>query len=172
MRKFLYGAMSITLSLNTVLPVMATSQTTPISSESKVIISATAISLSDEGILVDGKKASTQSSDAIYTSHDIIYYEDKDTYESGNTYGEGTAVDKHTAEEAKKHTVVNITKPGTYRISSNLSYGQIFVNVGKEEMDQVTLIFDNVDINCSVAPAILFYNVYECDADATPIILF
>ena len=59
MRKFLYGAMSITLALNTVLPVMATSQTTPISSESKVIISATAISLSDEGILVDGKKAST-----------------------------------------------------------------------------------------------------------------
>ena len=26
----------------------------------------------------------------------------------------------------------------------------------------VTLILDGVDINCSVAPAVIFYNVYEC----------
>ncbi|MBU3810616.1 MAG: carbohydrate-binding domain-containing protein, partial [Candidatus Niameybacter stercoravium] len=56
---------------------------------------------------------------------------------------------------------------GTYRISGELSYGQIFVNVGKEEKDKVTLILDNVDINCTVAPAIFFYKVYECNADAT-----
>lgn len=29
----------------------------------------------------------------------------------------------------------------------------------------VTLILDGVDITCTVAPAVIFYNVYECDAD-------
>ncbi len=167
MRKFLYGAMSITLAFSPVMPIMATPTTSSVSSESQITAQAINISLSDDGILVDGQKASTSSSDAIYTSHDIIYYEDKDTYDSGNTYGEGTTSDKHTAEEAAKHTVVNITKAGTYRLSGKLSYGQIFVNVGKEEADQVTLIFDNADINCDVAPAVLFYNVYECDKDAS-----
>ena len=27
----------------------------------------------------------------------------------------------------------------------------------------VTLILDNVDVTCTVAPALIFYNVYECD---------
>jgi hypothetical protein len=125
------------------------------------------IALSDAHVMVNGKQAYTNPNAAVYLSNDIIYYEDKDAYESGNPYGEGTDADKHTAEEAAKHTVVNITKPGTYRISGKLSYGQIFVNVGKEETDKVTLILDGVDINCDVAPAVFFYKVYECDADAT-----
>ncbi len=170
MRKFFYGALSITLALSSIGPTWAATSTESITATAKentITQEAISIELSDEKILVDGSAVSTKSGDAVYISHDIIYYEDKDTYSSGNPYGEGTDKDKHSAEEAAKHTVVNITKPGTYRISGKLSYGQIFVNVGKEDSDKVTLILDNVDITCSVAPAVFFYKVYECDADAT-----
>ena len=123
----------------------------------------TRIFLSDEGINVEGNQ------EAVTTSHDIVYYEDRDTYDSGNPYGEGTDADKHTADEAASHTVVNITRPGAYRISGKLSAGQLRVDLGEEAYEDpdavVELILDNVDITCTVAPAILFQNVYECDGD-------
>ena len=104
---------------------------------------------------------------AVSLSHDIIYYEDRDTYESGNPYGEGTAADRHPQEEAQAHTVVNITQPGTYRLSGTLSQGQIRVDLGEDAFEDpnavVTLILDGADITCTAAPAILFLNVYECD---------
>ncbi|MBR6518162.1 MAG: carbohydrate-binding domain-containing protein, partial [Oscillospiraceae bacterium] len=84
-------------------------------------------------------------------------------------YGEGTDKDKHTAEEAAKVTVVNITESGTYRLSGRLSHGQIRVDLGKdadEDKDAVvTLVLDGLDINCDVAPAVVFMNVYECDGE-------
>ena len=127
--------------------------------------SVTAIALSDTGITVDGG----EETDSVYTSHDIVYYQDRDTYDSGNPYGEGTDADKHTAEEADAHTVVNITAPGAYRISGSLSAGQIRVDLGSDAYDDpdavVELILDNADITCTVAPAILFLNTYECDGN-------
>lgn len=125
--------------------------------------SETRIILSDDGITVDGE------TDSVYTSHDIIYYEDREAYDSGNPYGEGEAWQKHTAEEAENHTVVNITAPGAYRLSGKLSAGQIRVDLGDDAYDNpeavVELILDDADITCTVAPAILFLNVYECDGD-------
>ena len=126
--------------------------------------SVTDIVLSDQGVEVSG------STDAVTTSNDIIYYEDRDSYDSGNPYGEGTQEQRHTAEEAAAHTVVNITAPGAYRISGSLSAGQIRIDLGEDAKDDpeavVELILDNADITCTVAPAISFQNVYECDADA------
>ena len=125
--------------------------------------SVTEILLSDEGITVDGG----DETDAVYTSNDIIYYEDRDSYDSGYPYGEGTDADKHTADEAAAHTVVNITAPGAYRISGKLSAGQIRIDLGDDAYENsdavVELILDGVDITCTVAPAILFLNTYECD---------
>jgi len=127
------------------------------------------IILSDDGITANGK-AVTDSTTAVFTSNDVIYYEDRDSYESGNPYGEGTDADKHTAEEAAKVTVVNITESGIYRLSGQLSHGQIRVDLGEdadEDKDAVvTLVLDGLDINCDVAPAVLFMNVYECDGDS------
>ncbi len=127
------------------------------------------IVLADTGITVGGNAVGTDSDEAVYTSNDIVYYEDRDTYDSGNTYGEGTSEDKHSATEAAEHTVLNITEAGTYRISGTLSKGQIKVDLGENADSDatacVTLILDNVDITCTVAPAIVFYNVYECDGD-------
>lgn len=133
----------------------------------------TEITLSDSGISVNGA-AETHT---VFTSRDIIYYENRDTYASGNPYGEGTDADKHSVEEAAAHTVVNITAPGTYRISGKLSAGQIRIDLGEKASKNpdavVELILSDADITCTVAPAILFLNTYECDkgrseGNATP----
>ena len=125
------------------------------------------IMLSDDGISLNGE--SVGSSGDVYVSNDIIYYEDKETYESGNPYGEGEAQDRHKPDEAMEHTVLNITKRGAYRVSGDMSKGQIRVDLGedaKENPDAVVeLILDNANVTCTVAPAILFMNVYECDKD-------
>lgn len=130
---------------------------------------ATQILLSDEGITVDGKDVVTEDTEAVYVAHDIVYYE------AGNdfTYGEGTEEDAHSKEEAEEHVVIHITEPGRYHISGTLSAGQIAVDLGEDAKDDpnavVTLILDNADISCSVAPAVIFYEVYECgvaDEDA------
>lgn len=123
---------------------------------------AVRIVLSDEAITVDGEAVSGDSSDAVYTAKDIVYYEGGKDF----TYGEGTTADEHTTDEADAHTVVHITKPGTYAVSGKLSAGQLAIDLGedaeKDSQAVVNLILDGVDINCSVAPAVIFYNVYEC----------
>lgn len=125
--------------------------------------SVTEITLSDSGITVNGG----EEPNTVFTSNDIVYYEDKDFYPSGNPYGEGTDSDKHTAEEAAAHTVVNITAPGTYRLSGTLSAGQIRIDLGEDAYSDpnavVELILTDTDITCTVAPAILFLSTYECD---------
>lgn len=129
------------------------------------------IALSDSAITVNGEILSADSDSAVYGATDIIYYESgKD-----ETYGEGSEADEHTAKEASEHVVIHITTPGTYRVSGKLSKGQIFIDLGddakKDPSAVVTLVLDNADITCTVAPAVLFYNVYECgekdEANAT-----
>lgn len=127
---------------------------------------AVAITLTDNMITVDGQTVGTDRTAAVYTANDIVYYESGKDF----TYGEGTQKDAHPAELAAAHTVVHIAQPGTYRVSGKLSQGQIAVDLGdkaKEDPDAVvTLILDGVDITCQVAPAVIFYNVYECGSDA------
>ena len=123
--------------------------------------------LTDGSITVDGEPVSTDPTAEVYTAHDIVYYEAGHDF----TYGEGTAADVHTRDEADAHTVVHITQPGMYRLSGRLTAGQIAVDLGENAKDDpnavVTLVLDGVDITCTVAPAIIFYNVYECgSADA------
>ena len=121
------------------------------------------IALSGQTVTVDGQTASQDPSAAVYTGGDIIYYQDG----TDSTYGEGTAGEMHSAQEAEAHTVVTITQPGVYRITGTLSPGQIFVDLGEDAKTDpdavVTLILDNADITCTVAPAVFFYRVYECD---------
>lgn len=124
----------------------------------------TKIVLSDEGVTVNGSEISTDSSSAVYKGADIIYYE------SGHDSSYGASTDtseQHTAEEAAAQTVVTITKAGTYRISGTLSAGQLAIDLGENaESDPtavVTLILDGCSITCNLAPAVIFYNVYECD---------
>ena len=127
--------------------------------------SVTEILLSDEGIAVNGGS----ETETVFTSNDIIYYEDRDMYDSGSPYGEGTDADKHTPEEAAAHIVVNITAPGAYRLSGKLSAGQIRIDLGDDAFEDpgaiAEIILSDADITCTVAPAILFLNTYECDGN-------
>ena len=125
------------------------------------------IKLSDDGITVGGAPAATEPGGVAYVANDIIYYEAGHDF----TYGEGEPGDEHTADEAAAHTVVHITAPGIYYISGKLSKGQIAVDLGEDAKNDpnavVTLVLNGVDITCEVAPAVIFYNVYECGSDDT-----
>lgn len=132
------------------------------------------VSLSDEIITVDGMEISENKEDAIYAGEDIIYYEEG----RDKTYGEGDKKDAHSVQEAQEHTVLTITQPGTYEVSGKISHGQIAIDLGedsrKDEDAVVNLILNNAEIHCSVAPAIVVYNAYECGSkskkDANPIV--
>jgi len=125
------------------------------------------IKLAGETVTVNGE-AAPETEAAVFVSRDILYYNaDWDTYESGYPIGEAEDWEKHTQEEADAHVVVTITQPGNYRIRGTLTLGQIRIDLGENAYRDsdavVNLILDNVDITCTVAPAILFYRVYECD---------
>ena len=128
----------------------------------------TAILLSDEQITVNNDEISTDPADAVYAGAEIIYYKSG----QDSSYGAGSASDSHSEAEAAAHTVVTITQPGTYRISGTLSCGQIAIDLGSDAPDDpeatVTLILDDASVTCTVAPALIFYNVWESgDADAS-----
>lgn len=125
------------------------------------------IELSNSDILVNGEEISENTEDAVYKANDIIFYLE----DQGIEYGKGTEKDEHSQIEADAHTVVHITEPGTYEISGTMEAGQIFVDLGDgtkdDEEAKVTLVLNNADITCTVAPAILFYRTYECAGDVT-----
>ncbi len=120
------------------------------------------IELFNSMITVDGAAADSDRSKAVYVDNDIIYYEDGHDF----TYGEGSSDEAHSASLADEHSVVHITQPGVYILSGNLSCGQVAVDLGEDAKDDpnaaVTLVLNGLDIACNVAPAIIFYNVYEC----------
>ncbi len=74
----------------------------------------------------------------------------------------------HSAEEAYQNPVIHITEPGEYVIEGSFN-GQLWFDFGEEEdafadpSAAVTVILNGADVNCSVAPAIVFHDVYECD---------
>lgn len=127
------------------------------------------IAFSDNGIKVDGEDISLDEGERVYLAHDVVYYEDRDEYDSGNPYGEGTDEERHSAEDAAAVSVVHITQAGTYRLTGSTSAGQVWVDLGEDTAEdasaKVTLVLDNLDITCEVAPAIVFRRVYECDGD-------
>ena len=96
--------------------------------QKKVFEGATVIELSDDGITVDGAEISTDAESAVYAANDIVFYLEG----QGFTYGEGEKEDEHSQAEADTHTVVHITKPGTYALSGKLSAGQIAVDLGED----------------------------------------
>lgn len=123
---------------------------------------AQSIILADGKVTVNGTDAVYGNKYGVYTANDIVYYPEGKDF----TFGEGTDSDAHSEESAAKHTVVHITKPGNYILSGKLTYGQVAVDLGEDAEDnpdaRVTLILNGVDINCEVAPAVIFYNVFEC----------
>lgn len=74
----------------------------------------------------------------------------------------------HSANEAANNKVLHIKEAGTYILEGNWN-GQIYIDL-KDTEDyftnpdaKVTVVLNGVDINCTVAPGIIFNNLYECD---------
>ncbi len=74
----------------------------------------------------------------------------------------------HSEEEAAHNRVLHITKAGKYVLEGNWQ-GQIRVELGDaddcfaDENAKVEIILNGVEINCTVAPGLLFASAYECD---------
>ncbi len=74
----------------------------------------------------------------------------------------------HSEDEAAKNKVLHITKAGEYILSGSWD-GQVLIDLGDEDenftdsQSKVTLILNGADINCTVAPGIIFRDIYECD---------
>ncbi len=102
------------------------------------------------------------------------YYYTAEGYENyifGTLPAEGTGVPTdmmHSSAEAYENAVLHITKAGTYSLSGDW-HGQIWIDLGDTSETfadpdaKVTIILNGVDVTCTVAPAIVFYSVYECD---------
>ena len=70
----------------------------------------------------------------------------------------------HSSSDAYANPVLHITEPGTYRLSGTWK-GQIWVDVGGNSDDVVGLILNGVNVECTVAPALVFYKVYKWAED-------
>ncbi len=70
----------------------------------------------------------------------------------------------HTSADAYVNPVLHITKAGTYSLKGTWK-GQIWIDVGEDESDKVAIILNSVDVTCTVAPAIVFHDLYECGPD-------
>lgn len=74
----------------------------------------------------------------------------------------------HSAEEAYENAVLHITEAGTYSLEGTW-HGQIWIDLGDTDdtfadpTAKVTLLLNGVEVTCTVAPALIFYSVYECD---------
>ncbi len=72
----------------------------------------------------------------------------------------------HSAEDAYQNSVLHITEAGTYILEGEW-HGQIWIDLGDDAFDdetcKVNIILNGVDVTCTVAPSLVFANVYECD---------
>ena len=74
----------------------------------------------------------------------------------------------HSKEEAYANPVLHITEPGEYILEGEWN-GQIYIDLGDkdecftDDSKKVTLILNGVDVECTVAPSVVFYSLYECD---------
>ncbi len=118
--------------------------------------------LADDGVLVDGSAISeirrhrfmqarilcTMKRERFFLRRDLQRRTHSER--SCNTYGD------------------TITQPDDYRVSGTLTSGQIAVDLGssakKDSGAVVELILDGCNITCTVAPAIIFYNVWESES--------
>lgn len=131
--------------------------------------------------------------EAVYIAHDIYYYPElptsgfkKQNYDgeqewcyyytaSGYTSyifstlpGNSTLPTEmmHSEEDAYNNAVLHITEAGTYIINGEWN-GQIWVDLGDDAFTdasaKVNIVLNGVDITCTVAPALVYNNVYECD---------
>ena len=112
-----------------------------------------------DGIVLTG---TANNGVSILDGENIIHYEKE--YASVSGYGEATdESEMHSKEDCNKEKLVIISEAGTYIVSGSLK-GQLAIDLSETDSTQiVTLVLKGVNINCTVAPGLIFYNVYEID---------
>lgn len=74
----------------------------------------------------------------------------------------------HSEEDAEMNQVLHIKEAGTYVLTGHWM-GQINIDLGEDSIGNsdavVTLVFAGADIECTVAPGVIFNNVYEADGE-------
>lgn len=68
----------------------------------------------------------------------------------------------HTEDEAAENKVLHIKSGGTYILEGEWK-GQINIEIPDDET--VTLILNGINVECTVAPGIIFENAYECGGE-------
>jgi hypothetical protein len=111
-------------------------------------VAGTVIEFSENDVTVNSEPVSQDATNAVYASYDVE------------------------ANAAMRHTIINITQAGDYILSGYNGCAQIAVNLGENAAINpnavVNLYLNGVKLNYETAPAIIFYNVYECiPADKT-----
>ncbi len=121
--------------------------------------------LNDASSTIDGTTLTETAYNgvSILDGENIIHYEKE--YGSVSGYGEATdESEMHSIEECNKEKLVTISEAGIYIVSGTLT-GQLAIELPDSDSTQsVTLVLKGVTINCSVAPGLIFYNVYEIDS--------
>lgn len=82
-----------------------------------------------------------------------------------NTAAKSTML--HSEEEAYNNPVLHINSPGTYVLSGNWN-GQLWIDGNGDDADEenvVNIVLNGANVTCSVAPSIVFHDVYECGPD-------
>ncbi len=73
----------------------------------------------------------------------------------------------HSEEDAYNNPVLHINSPGTYVLSGDWN-GQIWIDGNGNDEDAsnvVNIVLNGANVTCSVAPALVFHDVYECGPD-------
>ena len=115
----------------------------------------TKISLSDNGITVNGEKITENTTEGIYWSSKT---------DNGGTSSEAKE------ENVEITNIINITKAGTYEFSGTLKDGQIAINANSIS-GEVKIILNNANITCKNAPAIMVYSK-SIDNENCKVIIF
>ena len=106
-----------------------------------------------------------QSGVSIFDGENIIHYESEMATQTG--YGSTSENEMHTKADCNKEKLVKITEPGIYIVSGTLK-GQLAIDLSatSENTKIVTLVLNGVNIECSVAPGLIFYNANEIDSES------
>lgn len=102
---------------------------------------------------------------SIHDGENIVHYEKEYAEISG--YGEATEEsEKHSKEDCNKEKLVKISQSGTYIVSGTLN-GQLAIELSSktDNTQTVTLVLNGININCNVAPGLIFYKAYEIDSN-------
>lgn len=109
--------------------------------------------------------STSQNGVSLFNGEKIIHYESEMATQTG--YGSASENEIHTKADCNEEKLVKITEPGIYIVSGTLK-GQLTIDLSATPLSPkiVTLVLNGVNIECTVAPGLIFYNANEIDSES------